>query len=69
MSNLIHDYVVDSLKESDLAEVADATKIPEETLRKYRERWIKNPGIKNIGPLYLHFRKIEGRRLRRRKAA
>lgn len=69
MSNPIHDYVVDSLKGSDLDEVAHATDIPKETLRKYRDLWIKNPGIRHIGPLYVHFRKIEGRKLRRRRAA
>lgn len=69
MRQSIHEFVVASLEGADLNEVSRATTVPKETLRKIRDGWIENPGIKNIDPLYFYFRKIEGRRLRRRKIA
>lgn len=69
MRQSIHEYVVASLEDADLDEVSLATTIPRESLRKIRDGWIKNPGIQSIDPLYFYFRKIEGRRLRRRRVA
>lgn len=69
MRQSIHEYVVESLKDSDLDEVSRARSIPKETLRKIRDRWIENPGIRSMESLYFYFRGIEGRRLRRRKMA
>lgn len=69
MSHSIHDYVVASLEGADLTEVSLATTIPKETLRKIRDGWIGNPGIKSMETLYFYFRRIEGRKLRRRLVA
>lgn len=69
MRQSIHDYVVESLKNADLDEVSKARDIPKETLRKIRDRWIGNPGIRSMENLYFYFRGIEGRRLRRRNVA
>lgn len=61
------DYVVKSLKGSDVEEVERATGISAWTLRKIRISQIKNPGIRSIEPLYRYFKDREGATLRRRK--
>lgn len=73
MTHSIHDYVVDSLryqhKHGGLASVAAATKVSEWSLLKIMYRQIKNPGIKNIEPLFFYFKAREGGVLRRNRAA
>lgn len=66
MNPSIHKYVLDALRVSNLDDVHRDTDIPRETLRKIRDRYIENPGIKSMEVLYFHFRKTEGKRLRRR---
>lgn len=68
MARSIHDYVVESLKGADLDAVEAGTKVPKSTLRKIRQRWIANPGIQSIEPLFFYFKEREGRALRRKAA-
>jgi hypothetical protein len=66
------DYIVESLKGSDVHEVSKDTGISIWTLRAIRKGakgGIENPGIKTAEPLYQYFKKREGKRLRRRAAA
>ena len=58
MSEML-DFVVQSLKKSDVEKVAKATKISVWTLRKIRIEEIKNPGIKSVEPLYRYFKRLE----------
>lgn len=68
MAQSILDFVVGSLRGSDIERVAADTKISGWTLRKIMYGQIKNPGIKSIEPLYRYFKKREGAELRRRVA-
>lgn len=69
MIQSIHDYVIASLKESDVETVERDTGISKWTLMKIRQRQIKNPGIKGIETLCRYFKSKEAKQLRRRSAA
>lgn len=64
MPQSMHEYVVASLKECDIAEVAKATKISKWTLLKIRQLQIKNPGVHSIEPLYHYFKLHETKKRR-----
>lgn len=66
MARSIHEYVIQSLNGADLDAVHAGTKVPKSTLRKIRARWIANPGIQSIEPIFFYFKDREGRALRRR---
>lgn len=69
MSKSIHDYVVESLKASDVEAVERDTGISKWTLMKIRQRQIRNPGIKGIETLCRYFKAREAKDLRRRSTA
>lgn len=68
MSQSMVDFVVQSLQGADVDAVQKATGVSRWTLLKYRIRAIKNPGGKNLEPLYRYFKSREGAALRRRAA-
>jgi hypothetical protein len=70
MSQML-DYILKSLRNSDLHEVSSDTGISIWTLRaiKKGERGgIENPGIKTAEPLFHYLKRQEAKRLRRRAA-
>jgi DNA-binding phage protein len=66
MAQSMHDYVVESLKGTDVETIANETGISRWTLQKIRLRQIKNPGVKGIEKLYQHFKLRE---IKKRRAA
>jgi hypothetical protein len=66
MGQLIHGYVVERLRHSDLTAVAADTRIDRSTLYRIATGRMANPGIKHVEALYFYFRDREGFDLRQR---